>query len=175
MNIGKNILELRKQKSITQEELAAELGVTAAAVSKWENGYTLPDILMLCALADFFEVTTDELLGRNSHFRYAVIATTSSEKAQKIAELARRYGFIAKHFCESYAEALEVSKADPDITHLFVSFDNPMEEAERGEVENLFCVESHAGSMQHVLDGFELYFKNMSTYDAIAKHNKSKN
>ena len=66
MNIGQKILELRKQKGITQEELAAELGVTAAAVSKWENGYTLPDILMLCALADFFEATTDDLLGRNT-------------------------------------------------------------------------------------------------------------
>ena len=38
MNIGQKILELRKQKGIKQEELAAELGVTAAAVSKWENG-----------------------------------------------------------------------------------------------------------------------------------------
>ena len=59
MNLGKNICDLRKSKNVTQEELAAELGVTAAAVSKWENGYTLPDILMLCALADFFQVTTD--------------------------------------------------------------------------------------------------------------------
>ena len=63
MNLGKTILELRKQKNVTQEDLAAELGVTAAAVSKWENGYTLPDVLMLCALADYFQVTTDELLG----------------------------------------------------------------------------------------------------------------
>ena len=63
MNLGKMILELRKKKNVTQEELAAELGVTAAAVSKWEKGYTLPDILMLCALADYFTVTTDELLG----------------------------------------------------------------------------------------------------------------
>lgn len=38
MNIGRKILELRKQKVIKQEDLAAELGVTAAAVSKWENG-----------------------------------------------------------------------------------------------------------------------------------------
>ena len=38
MNLGKMILELRKQKHVTQEELAAELGVTAAAVSKWETG-----------------------------------------------------------------------------------------------------------------------------------------
>ena len=66
MNIGKIILDLRRKQNITQEELAAELGVTAAAVSKWENGYTLPDILMLCALADFFQVTADELLGRNT-------------------------------------------------------------------------------------------------------------
>ena len=66
MNIGTMIFTLRKEKNITQEHLAAELGVTAAAVSKWEKGYTLPDILMLCALADFFEVTTDELLGRHA-------------------------------------------------------------------------------------------------------------
>ena len=38
MNIGKTIFELRKAKNVTQEALAAELGVTAAAVSKWENG-----------------------------------------------------------------------------------------------------------------------------------------
>lgn len=38
MNFGKTIYDLRKQKNITQEELAAELGVTATAVSKWENG-----------------------------------------------------------------------------------------------------------------------------------------
>ena len=38
MNLGKTILELRKKNNVTQEELAAELGVTAAAVSKWENG-----------------------------------------------------------------------------------------------------------------------------------------
>ena len=37
MNLGSKILELRRQKNITQEELAAALGVTAAAVSKWEN------------------------------------------------------------------------------------------------------------------------------------------
>ena len=38
MNFGKTLAELRKQKNMTQEELAAQLGVTAAAVSKWENG-----------------------------------------------------------------------------------------------------------------------------------------
>ena len=64
MNLGKTILELRKAKNVTQEDMAAQLGVTAAAVSKWENDYTLPDIPMLCAIADYFQVTTDELLSR---------------------------------------------------------------------------------------------------------------
>ena len=87
MNLGKNIYDLRKSKNVTQEELAAELGVTAAAVSKWENGYTLPDILMLCALADFFEVTTDELLGRSREWKYAVIAAENEILGNRIAAL----------------------------------------------------------------------------------------
>lgn len=65
MDIGNKILTLRKRQNITQEKLAAEMGVSIAAVSKWETGNSMPDIVMLCALADFFEVTTDELLGRN--------------------------------------------------------------------------------------------------------------
>lgn len=40
MNLGKTILALRKKKNVTQEELAAELGVTAAAVSKWEHEFS---------------------------------------------------------------------------------------------------------------------------------------
>ncbi len=64
MQLGNKILEYRKKQGITQEELAKEMGVSIGAVSKWENNNSLPDILMLCALADFFGVSTDELLGR---------------------------------------------------------------------------------------------------------------
>ena len=59
MELGKKICDLRREKGITQEELAGELGVTAAAVSKWEKGSTLPDVLMVCAIADHFGVTPD--------------------------------------------------------------------------------------------------------------------
>ena len=65
MVLGTKIQTLRKEHNITQEALAAEMGVTVGAVSKWENNLTLPDILMLCSLADYFGVTTDELLGRS--------------------------------------------------------------------------------------------------------------
>lgn len=168
MNIGSKILELRKQHGITQEELAAELGVTAAAVSKWENGYTLPDILMLCALADRFQVTTDELLGRTKHFKYAVAAVSSPELGQKIAALVKGYGFVVKEIFSGYGEALDAAKADPAITHLFASFDKALEESEKGETPDGLCsIESHANTEERVLSGFEIYLKNIPAYDSL--------
>lgn len=118
MNIGRNILELRKQKCIKQEELAAELGVTAAAVSKWENGYTLPDILMLCALADFFEVTTDDLLGRNNQHQYAVIIATDRTLGYQIQEMAVRFGILTQGIYTNSDEAIEAVRSDNQISHL---------------------------------------------------------
>lgn len=61
--IGKRIMENRKRLGITQDALAEQLGVTAQAVSKWENDQSCPDITMLPKLAEIFTVTTDELLG----------------------------------------------------------------------------------------------------------------
>ena len=63
MQLSENITRLRHAKGITQEELARALGVSNQAVSKWESGQNCPDIQLLPALADFFSVTTDELLG----------------------------------------------------------------------------------------------------------------
>lgn len=57
-----NVRRLRKASGMSQEELAAKLGVSAQAVSKWECGMSYPDIDMLLGLADFFGVTVDSLL-----------------------------------------------------------------------------------------------------------------
>lgn len=63
--IGSRIKTLRKSKSITQDELALALGLSGkSAVSNYENGYSTPDNEMLSALADYFHVSTDYLLGR---------------------------------------------------------------------------------------------------------------
>ena len=96
MNFGKIIFELRKKRNLTQEELAAELGVTAAAVSKWEKGYSLPDILMLCSLADFFQVTADELLGRERNWKYGVVAAETEALGQQIANAAVAGGGLSE-------------------------------------------------------------------------------
>lgn len=66
IKIQEQIAFLRKQKGLTQEELAQALGVTNQAVSKWESGQCCPDIQLLPNLAKLFEVTVDELLGCNS-------------------------------------------------------------------------------------------------------------
>jgi len=66
MKLNENIANLRKKKDITQEELATAIGVTNQSVSKWESGQCCPDIALLPALADFFEVSIDELMGHKS-------------------------------------------------------------------------------------------------------------
>ena len=63
MTLGKRIMMHRKQLGLTQDKLAETLGVTAQAVSKWENDQSCPDITMLPRLAEVFHITTDELLG----------------------------------------------------------------------------------------------------------------
>lgn len=64
MELGVNIRRCRIEKGLTQEKLAYELGVSAQAVSRWENNITYPDISMLPIIADYFEVSIDELMGR---------------------------------------------------------------------------------------------------------------
>ena len=60
---GERIAELRRKRSMTQESLAGIIGVSAQAVSKWENSATMPDILLLPLLADTLCVSIDELFG----------------------------------------------------------------------------------------------------------------
>lgn len=68
--IGNRITKFRKAKGLTQEELAAKMGVSSQAVSKWENDISCPDISLLPKLAATLDVTTDELLtGRSSEVR----------------------------------------------------------------------------------------------------------
>ena len=54
----------RNRLGLTQEKLAEKLGITAQAVSKWENDQSCPDITMLPKLCDLFGVSSDQLLGR---------------------------------------------------------------------------------------------------------------
>lgn len=70
--ISKNLLSLRKQYKMSQEEVAEVIQVSRQAVAKWENGDSIPDAVNCIALADLFKVTVDDLL------RYDEAATNLS-------------------------------------------------------------------------------------------------
>ena len=67
--IGKNLSDLRKRKGLTQLELAEKFNYTDRAVSKWENGDTLPDVEVLYNLCEFYGVTIDYLT-HEDNYRY---------------------------------------------------------------------------------------------------------
>ncbi len=76
-NIGKNLTELRKQKGLTQFEVAEKFHYSDKSVSKWENGDTLPDVETLEEICEFYGVTLDFIIKDNSKEDYAKQLTTS--------------------------------------------------------------------------------------------------
>lgn len=94
MNIGNTIAALRREKKLTQEQLADMLGVSAPAVSKWETGSSYPDITLLCPLARALDTTVDALLQFEPQL-------SEKEAGQMIAELSK----IAKQQGSAAAEA----------------------------------------------------------------------
>jgi len=63
INLAKTILNKRRDKGITQDELAHFMGISKSSVSKWETGQSYPDIALLPQLASFFDISLDELMG----------------------------------------------------------------------------------------------------------------
>lgn len=87
--IGTKIGELRREREMTQDELAKKLGVSAQAVSKWENGGA-PDIEMLPTLSDFFGVSIDYLFDRAGRKNGEDAPLSEREIFEKIVDLQER-------------------------------------------------------------------------------------
>jgi len=67
IKLNENIKKYRQQKGMTQSQLASVFNVSEQAVSRWENGNTYPDISLIPAIADYFGITIDELMGMESY------------------------------------------------------------------------------------------------------------
>lgn len=78
--LGERIAEKRKAKGYKQDELAEMLGVSAQAVSKWENDISCPDIMTLPALAEKLGCTVDELLTGKDEVKEAVLVPVGERK-----------------------------------------------------------------------------------------------
>jgi transcriptional regulator with XRE-family HTH domain len=67
ISIDENLKKLRKQKGNTQQQLAEHLNMSVQSVSKWECGEGYPDITLIPAIALYYNVTSDQLLGMEEH------------------------------------------------------------------------------------------------------------
>lgn len=79
INFGKKLMELRMAKGITQEQLAADWGISNKTISKWENDVSGPDLAMLVKIADYFDISTDALLGRKEDKKADINAVIENE------------------------------------------------------------------------------------------------
>lgn len=114
MQIGEIIRKYRKEKNLTQEEMANRLGVTAPAVNKWENGNTMPDIMLLSPIARLLGISLDTLLS----FREEL---TKEEISNLVQEANNRLGKDKENFADAFQWAKEQMETYPNSEELILS------------------------------------------------------
>lgn len=156
MDVGDRIRQLRKGLGVTQETLGEYLGISAQAVSRWESGACCPDIELLPLLAEFFDVTTDELLGMDRSRTLQIIrdCLTETEKLFELGEYKKIVVLVRKHL-EKYPNSTElrlvladalVSDVDGDgvneaceiCRHIIKNSRNT--EQQKGEARRILCI-----------------------------------
>lgn len=145
LRLSENIAFFRKKKKITQEELANFVGVSKASVSKWENGQSMPDILILPQLAAFFDVTIDELIGYEPQL-------SKEQIMRKYRELANN--FVTMPFLEAMEESRKLVQkyysCYPFLYQVSVLWLNHYMLAEEGKQQEI--LEEILKLCEHILD-----------------------
>ena len=100
IHLGRILAENRRRKGITQDELAEFVGVSKAAVSKWETESTYPDILLLPRLAAYFDISIDELMGYEPQMDREEIRKTHRMLSEEF--ITRPFAEALEH-CRKYA------------------------------------------------------------------------
>lgn len=93
MTIGERLLKLRKERNLSQEDLANVLDVSRQTISKWETGQSMPDFDKIIPLCEYFGITSDELLTGNSNIQEAKKDNVKSNFARNIAVAVMLYIF----------------------------------------------------------------------------------
>ena len=93
MTIGERLYKLRKDKNISQEELANELDVSRQTISKWETEQSQPDFDKIIPLCEYFGITSDELLTGNTNIKEAKQENVKSNYARNISIAVMMYIF----------------------------------------------------------------------------------
>ncbi len=136
IKIGTAIRNLRHDQKVTQDELAAALGVTPQAISRWESENGYPDMELLPVIADFFDVSIDELIGYKKSERAAELMRIKTElrRLKEVGTLEERISF-ARNALISFPGDGEI-KASLAVC-LFFLYGDKKDEAALSEAETL--------------------------------------
>ncbi len=98
IKIGSFLRELRKEKELTQEQLAEKFGVSSRSVSRWENGNTMPELSILVELADYYEVDIKEII--DGERKSEIMQKEEKETLLKVADYAEaEKNLVVKRRC----------------------------------------------------------------------------
>lgn len=120
MMMAKNIRNARKRIGFTQEELAAQIGVTAQAVSRWESEAGLPDIALIVPLAQVLRVSTDTLFGMNQVEQEQTLYMEIKTAYEKIESEEKNPANAARQECDYLLKRLESNPVDFVLETCFV-------------------------------------------------------
>ncbi|MCL2065020.1 MAG: helix-turn-helix domain-containing protein [Candidatus Cloacimonetes bacterium] len=166
--VGKQIASLRKKNGLTQEELAEKLDISAQAISKWENGHTLPETMQLPFLAQIFGCSIDSILApftvQDSNFQ-DFINTINTEYAELALQL---YSKMKDKFSFTIDYKNEYYIFDQVFNGSCITFNNP----NRKDFLMRMDVESKTSEKSKIL--VRLPLQNCSSYMNIV-NNMSEN
>ncbi len=137
LNLAENIVWLRKQRKLTQEDLAKYMGVSKASVSKWETGQSFPDIVFLPQLATYFGISIDKLMGYEAQL---------SKQGIKDAYARLCLSFAEKPFEVAHAECQDLIRdyysCYPLISQMAALYLNHLQQAPNQETRELLIHEA---------------------------------
>jgi len=156
LRIGENLKRLRREKDLTQEELAAHLGISFQAISKWERGESYPDITILPALSNYFKISIDELVGMEEIRR-----TEEYEKINK-KWLENRNSNKHKENVKLMKDAL---KFFPNDALFLVQLSSSLERLDGTETEKQQYLKESIAVQEQILRGEDSEVRNATLYN----------
>lgn len=140
--IGEKLKNLRRSKDLTQEEVATHLGISFQAISKWERGEGYPDITMLPILANYYQVTVDELIGMDE--------ISSAKKLDAINRLWKENRQAGMHR-ENVALMRDALKSYPNNALLLIQLSASLERLDGTESEKREYLKESISVQEQVL------------------------
>ena len=156
LRIGENLKRLRREKDLTQEELAAHLGISFQAISKWERGESYPDITILPALSNYFKISIDELVGMEEIRR--------TEEYEKINEKWLKNRNANKHK-ENVKLMKDSLKFFPNDALLLVQLSSSLERLDGTDKEKTQYLRESIAVQEQILRGEDSEVRNATLYN----------